>query len=114
MEGDAVCPVVLPDAGSAPRVRIEQWFDDRDIRIEIVAEVHDSALAKIVASESGAAYVGPRLIAPALDLHLDLVPVFAMDGLEDEVRATTPRRSSAQPLVEKLISSAAERLAATR
>ncbi len=108
--GESACPIVLPDPDSALHARIEHWFADRDLAIEVVAEVHDSALAKIVASECGAAYVGPRLIAPALEAHLDLVPVFALDGLEEVVQATVPRRE-AHPVVEQLLTSAAERLA---
>jgi len=105
------CPLVLPGEESVMRTQIESWFAERSIPIDIVAEVDDSALAKIVAASGVGCFAGPRLIADALSDHFGLLEVTELDGLREGVLAVLPRARAPHPLAQKLVASASERLA---
>lgn len=104
------CPLVLPGEETLSRTRIESWFADRGISTDIVAEVDDSALAKIVAASGAACFVAPQLIADALEAHFGLVEVTELEGLRDEVFAAVPRSRAPHPLATKLIELSRDRL----
>jgi LysR family transcriptional activator of nhaA len=91
-------PMLLPGEGAPTRRRLEDWFYERDVRLDVVAEVDDSALAKILAAAGGAAVAAPALIAESVQAQFHLKPLTELEGLSERYLAyTSPRRREHGP-----------------
>ena len=55
-------PFLLPGASSTLRRALDEWFDARDIRPKIVAELDDSALAAVLGEASLGVFVAPEVV----------------------------------------------------
>ncbi|MEO8211555.1 MAG: LysR substrate-binding domain-containing protein [Myxococcales bacterium] len=55
-------PLLVPGADSTLRRALNAWFDSRDMRPEIVAELDDAALATILGEAELGAFVAPEVV----------------------------------------------------
>jgi len=56
-------PALLPGPGTALRRSIEQWFRERDVSPQLVAEFDDAALVKVAAADGRGFFALPTLVA---------------------------------------------------
>lgn len=77
-------PALLPATNQSLRRNLEQWFEDREIKVNVVGEFQDSALAKSFAT-TGAGFI--CIPAVRMDAIMDQYRL-AFVGKTDEVRET--------------------------
>ncbi len=86
-------PVLLPGDRAPTRRRLEDWFFERDVALEVVAEIDDSALAKILAAGGAAALAAPTVVADSVEEQFGLRPVVPLEGVTERYLAyVSPRR----------------------
>jgi LysR family transcriptional activator of nhaA len=103
-------PLLLPTQNTVLRRSIEQWLLKQDIEPNIVAEIEDSALLKILAAQGiGAAPVAvPVLKDVALQYGLHSVGI--MDGVSMQFVAISAERKVTHPAVKLISEEASLRL----
>lgn len=99
----AQLPVLLPTGHNALRLRLDQWFEYKELRPRIAGEFEDNALLKTF----GASGMG---VFPAADMvHDDLAERYGVnrigpcDGVEDFFYAIGTERKVQHPLVQRLL-----------
>ncbi len=98
-------PILLPGERSPTRRNLENWFFERDLELNVVAEVDDSALAKILAADGRAALAAPTVVGPSVQQQFGLRPVMALTGLAERYLAYTPTRRRGHPATVLLLES---------
>ncbi len=96
-------PLLLPTAHNAVRDRLEHWFEQRAMRVRVVAEFADSALLKTF----GASGMG---VFPAAEwAHDDLLAHYAVqrlgpcEGVTEHFFAIGTEKKVQHPLVQRLL-----------
>jgi len=96
-------PLVLPGRGSAVRSAFEALLGRSDVRPNIVAEVDDMAMLRLMARESdGLTLVPPVVVVDELRTGL-LVELHRLDDIREQFFAITQRRRFPNPLVAELL-----------
>jgi len=86
-------PMLLPGDRAPSRRALEDWFFERGVALRVVAEVDDSALAKILAANGVAALAAPTVVADSVSQQFGLHPLLPLDGLTERYLAyASPRR----------------------
>lgn len=102
--------LLLPTQNTVLRRSIEQWLEENDIQPEIVAEIEDSALMKILATQGLglAPIIDPVLgdIARQYDLHA----VGPLTGVSVQFFAISVERKVSHPAVKAITEAARNRL----
>jgi len=107
---DAV-PVVMPGAESAMRRELDGWLDAQDVHPVVVAEVDDSALAKVLGQAGLGVFVGPTAIEDEVGEQYGVKIVGRVPALRERYFAISLERRIRHPGV-LAISSAARQLLA--
>jgi LysR family transcriptional regulator, transcriptional activator of nhaA len=85
-------PAILPSSDRALRRALTIWFDAHDVRPEVVAEVDDSALVKVLA-ESGRGFCAlPRVIGNEAATRHRLVRIGSTDVVQAYYAISAERR----------------------
>tara|TARA_R110002072_G_scaffold273219_4_gene433826 strand:+ start:16967 stop:17866 length:900 start_codon:yes stop_codon:yes gene_type:complete len=96
-------PFVLPLEDNLMRREFDDFCRDRDLRITMVAEVEDSALAKTLAREGRGLLLAPAVLAPALRKHYLLHQIGVLPDLSMPYFACTVARRIANPLISQVL-----------
>jgi LysR family transcriptional regulator, transcriptional activator of nhaA len=105
-----LAPILLPARTNALRSRIDQWFEVRSIRPQIVAEFEDSALMETVAAAGHGLLPAPIKLAGDLEAISGLVLVGELTGVREQFFAISNERKVRHPGVEAIIAGGAESL----
>lgn len=96
-------PVVLPTAESSIRTGFDAWMERLDLRPQIVAEVDDMAMMRLLAREGlGLAVLPPIVVQDELASGL-LVEAAPLPDLAETFYAVTMERTFPNPLVRELL-----------
>lgn len=98
--------VVLPAVENNLRGAFDAILDRAGVRPVVVAEIEDMAMLRLVARESDALALVPRVVVADELKAKSLVEVFRIPELKETFYAITPTRSYPNPLVQELLSSA--------
>lgn len=103
-------PGLLPTSNVAMRLALDRWFAQQGVEPQIVAEVEDSALAKVFASEGLGFIAAPEVIAETVGRRYGLAQIGAAEGCAERYYAITVERRLKHPAVIAVSDSAREQL----
>lgn len=95
-------PVLMPDASSALRRNLDQWFDEMEILPNIVAEFDDSALMKTFGEAGLGAFPAPEVIARDVERCFHVRAIGTIENVTETFTAISPQRRLRHPLVLKI------------
>jgi LysR family transcriptional activator of nhaA len=96
-------PLILPSADSAVRPAFDLLLEEADVRPEILAEVDDMAMLRLLARETGAlALVPPVVVSDELRSGA-LVERCSIPQLQERFYAITMRRRFAHPVLRGML-----------
>lgn len=95
--------IVLPTADNNLRGAFDAMLERAGIRTNVVAEVEDMAMLRLVARESDALALVPRVVVADELKSRTLVEVFTVPGLREAFYAITPRRKYPNRFVKMLL-----------
>lgn len=99
-------PMLLPTQNTTLRRALEQWFDDQDIRPNIVHEIEDSAVMKVFGQAGEGMIVVPRAVASDVATQYSLDPIGRIPGITERFYAISVERRLKHPAVVTLSESA--------
>ena len=99
----AETPVLLPSQHAAVRLRIDQWFERRGIRPNIVGEFQDSALLKTFAAGGMGAFPAATMIHDDLVDRYHVRRIGECEGVEEYFFAIGTERRVQHPLVQRIL-----------
>ena len=99
-------PFVLPTEGNAFRRGLEQWFDAKQIRPQVVAEFDDSALLKVFGQDGFGVVCAPTVVADAIGKKYGVRVVGRTDELTERFYAISVERRIKHPAVAAICDSA--------
>lgn len=103
-------PFVLPSVGTNLRRRLDRWLVDRELNVQVEAEVDDAGMLRVLGGGGlGLFPVRAALRAEVEDVN-DVVLAGRCAGLRERYYALTTERRVKHPAVAALIESARERL----
>ena len=80
-------PFLMPTKNHAVRIRLNRWFDQKDIKPKIVGEFSDSALLKAFASQGMGLFHAPYSLLDEMKERYHSIPVGEMEGMEEKYYA---------------------------
>ncbi|MFZ4735006.1 MAG: transcriptional activator NhaR [Bradymonadia bacterium] len=92
-------PMYLPTSTSTLRRALDQYFETRGLRPEIVAEFDDSALMKVFGESGRAVFPAPTIIEQDVCRTFGVVPVGPVEGLRERYYALSAERRLRNPAV---------------
>ena len=103
-------PMLLPVNTTALRRRLDDWFDARELRPQIVGEFEDSALLKAFGSEGTGVFPAPTAIASQIEATYHSQMIGEVEGVEERFYVISPERKLKHPAVVRITETARERL----
>jgi LysR family transcriptional activator of nhaA len=89
----------MPTSTSTLRRALDQYFETRGLRPEIVAEFDDSALMKVFGESGRAVFPAPTIIEQDVCRTFGVVPVGPVEGLRERYYALSAERRLRNPAV---------------
>ncbi len=105
-------PFVMPARQSVMRRELDGWLDSNEVRPLIVAEVDDSALAKVLGQAGVGAFVGPSAMEAEICEQYAVKVVGRVPALKERYFAISLERRIRHPGVLAISSAARELLSA--
>lgn len=103
-------PLLLPTQNTVLRRSVEQWLEKQDFEPTVVAEIEDSALLKILASQGiGIAPVADPVLSD-VEGQYGLHPIGALEGVSMQFVAISAERKVTHPAVKLISEEAARRV----
>lgn len=90
-------PFLLPMQGSSVRRELDRWFDELDIRPEIVGQFDDSALLKVFGQSGVGVFAGPSAIEKEIKREYDVQVVGRAQTIQERFYAVTVERRLKHP-----------------
>jgi LysR family transcriptional activator of nhaA len=92
-------PVLLPTENTVLRRSLEQWFDARDVRPNIVGEFEDSALLKVFGLRGAGLFPAPSVIAKEVEAEYKVRSIGQVPEVRERLYAVTVERRIKHPAV---------------
>jgi LysR family transcriptional activator of nhaA len=92
-------PFLLPTSESVLRRMLDQWFDTREMRPDVVAEFEDSALLKVFGQGGMGVFPGPEVVAEEVCRQYGVEVIGQADGLRERFYAVSVERKLKHPAV---------------
>ncbi|PRQ04796.1 transcriptional activator NhaR [Enhygromyxa salina] len=99
-------PFLLPMTGSAVRRELDRWFDEHDLRPEIVGQFDDSALLKVFGQRGVGVFAGPTAIETEIKQDYGVRVIGRTDTIQERFYAITVERRLEHPGVVAVSESA--------
>src|SRR5690606_38176964 len=99
-------PFLLPMPGSSVRRELDRWFDEHDLRPEIVGQFDDSALLKVFGQSGIGVFAGPSAIEKEIKQEYGVQVVGQAEGISERFYAITVERRLKHPGVVAISESA--------
>lgn len=106
----AAAPLLLPSEATTLRRLLDQWFDEHDIRPNIVAEFQDSALLKVFGQEGLGAFPAPAAIVEEIQRQYRVRHVGTLNNLHERYYAISIERRLKHPAVVAVSAAAKSQL----
>lgn len=103
-------PMLLPTQNTAMRRALEQWFDDNDVRPEVMHEFEDSALLKVFGQAGAGLIVVPTPVADEVGRQYTLKPLGKLPEVTERFYAISVERRLKHPAVLAISKAARENL----
>jgi LysR family transcriptional activator of nhaA len=92
-------PFLLPGASSTLRRALDEWFDARDMRPKVVAELDDAALANVLGEAELGAFVAPDVVEAEIRRRYKVQLVGRLGELRQRFYAISVERKIRHPAV---------------
>ena len=99
-------PMLLPARNTAPRRRLEQWFDESEILPQVVGEFDDSALMKAFGEAGLGIFVGPTAIENEICTMYHSGVIGRTSDIVEHFYAISPERRLEHPAVVQITETA--------
>ena len=103
-------PMLLPSTTTSLRRELDRWFEQREIRPELVAEFDDSALLKVFGQDGYGLFPVPTAIEAEVRKQYDVVVVGRIAEVKERFYAISPERRLRNPAVMLITERAREKL----
>jgi LysR family transcriptional activator of nhaA len=91
--------MLLPTEGAVLRRSLDQWFDAREIRPRVVAELQDSALMKVFGQEGAGVFCAPSVLDASVRRQHGVHVVGRTDEVVERFYAISIERRIRHPAV---------------
>ena len=95
-------PMLLPLVTSALRRRLDDWFEQHELRPEVVAEFQDSALMKAFGHAGIGVFPAPSVIADEIETMYDAKMLGPAVGVKENYYAISPERKIRHPAASRV------------
>jgi LysR family transcriptional activator of nhaA len=85
-------PFLLPSETTALRRALDRWADERALRLDVVAELEDSALVKVFGQHGAGVFVAPSAIEAEIEAQYRVSVVGRANDLRERYYAITGER----------------------
>ncbi|MCS7470067.1 transcriptional activator NhaR [Stieleria sp. ICT_E10.1] len=92
-------PMLLPTQNTTLRRALEQWFDEMDLRPEVVHEFEDSALSKVFGQAGEGMIVVPTAVAAEVGHQYSLEPIGRISEITERFYAISVERRLKHPAI---------------
>ncbi|MFZ1683644.1 MAG: transcriptional activator NhaR [Candidatus Zixiibacteriota bacterium] len=99
-------PMLLPAENTSLRRSLEQWFDARTIRPNIVGEFDDSALLKVFGMRGVGIFPAMSVIGPEIERQYQVRAICTVPELRERLYAVTVERRIKHPAVVAICNAA--------
>ena len=106
----AEAPLLLPSDGTTLRRSLDQWFDDRSIRPNVVGEFQDSALLKVFGQAGTGVFCVPAVLEGDVRRRYGVSVVGRTDEIVERFYAISGERRVRHPAVAAICDVAKRRL----
>lgn len=103
-------PFLLPTDNAALRRTLDQWFEENEVRPDVIAEFEDSALLAAFGQAGGSVFVGSSAIEREIALQYDAHRIARLDSVRERFYAITVERRIKHPGVVAISQAARQRL----
>jgi LysR family transcriptional activator of nhaA len=103
-------PVILPLHDTALRRELDRWFEQIDVRPQIVAECDDSALIKVLGSAGAGLFPAPLAISAEVERTYNARVIGEAGDVRESYLAISPERRLKHPAVLDIIEQARSKL----
>ncbi|MDO8298160.1 transcriptional activator NhaR [Lacisediminimonas sp.] len=98
-------PILLPTRNNAIRVRLDQWFEEHEVRPEIVGEFDDNALLNTFGRSGLGLFPAPSALAKDVLEQFAAIPVGEMTRVKEQFYAISNERKIMHPAIDAILSS---------
>lgn len=103
-------PMLLPTENTVLRRSLDQWFEARGLRPEVVGEFEDTALLKVFGHRGAGIFPAAMVIAEEVKSQYDVRLIGKAQGLRERLYAVTVERRIKHPAVVAICEAARARL----
>jgi LysR family transcriptional activator of nhaA len=103
-------PLLLPAAASTLRRALDEWFDARDMRPNIIAELDDAALATVLGEAALGAFVAPDVVEAEIRRRYNVKIVGKLAEVRQRFYAISIERKIRHPAVAAICEVARTRI----
>ncbi|MES2148168.1 MAG: LysR family transcriptional regulator [Pseudomonadota bacterium] len=96
-------PFLLPTRNNALRGQIDAWFEQHNVRPDVVGEFEDNALLNTFGRRGAGLFFGPAALAPELDEQFGAVVVGPVPQVREHFYAISNERKIKHPAVEAIL-----------
>lgn len=107
-------PVLLPARANALRRALDQFFDEQDLRPQVVGEFQDSALLKVFGQAGLGAFPAPNTIRAEIERQYDVECVGVIEAIHERFYAISSERRLKHPAVVAISQAAKSELFSPR
>lgn len=107
-ESLGTAPILLPGHGTSLRRALDQWFDENDIRPNVMGEFEDTALLKVFGQEGLGLFPAPAAIVSEIEKQYSVQHIGTLNGLRERYYAISVERRIKHPAVLAVANSARE------
>ncbi|MCA9728904.1 MAG: transcriptional activator NhaR [Candidatus Eisenbacteria bacterium] len=99
-------PLLLPTRMSATRRGLEQWFEARKVRPNVVAEIEDSSLLSVLGADGLGIFPGPTAIEKEICRQYQVRVVGRASEIQERFYAVSVERKIKDPAVIRILGEA--------
>lgn len=104
-------PLLLPGGDSAVRPQLMRWFDQLQVRPQVIGEFDDTALIKVFGQGGVGAFPIPTVVSEQIAEQFQVMPVGSTEAVRYQVFAISPERTLSHPAVQAISENAGRLLA---
>lgn len=106
-------PMLIPGEDTAVRLRLERWFEGKELRPRLVGEFDDGALMKAFGQRGAGVFIGPTVLESEIKAQYGVRTLGRTEEIKEEFFAISVERRVTHPCVVAITGAARDRLFVT-